>query len=115
MRWDNLLGRSADKIKLPEAHEQATLWATLLNSLIADVRCRFLRWSGLLVSAFLVHRVLRQIKARLRGEQLGRQATIARWDPKFSPTPGGLFSPLALPGPRGFRSLRKAIGSSRSG
>jgi hypothetical protein len=74
MRWDNLLGRSADRIKLPEAHEQATLWAAFLNSLVAAMFVvAFFVGLGLLVSAFLVHRVLRQIKARLRGEQLPRE------------------------------------------
>ena len=56
---------------LPEAREQATPWAALLNSLVAAMFVvAFFVGLGLLVGAFLVHRVLRQIKARLRGEQL---------------------------------------------
>jgi len=40
MRRDNLSGTirlesTVDKIKLPEAHEQATPWAALLNTLVA--------------------------------------------------------------------------------
>jgi hypothetical protein len=59
------------KIKLPEAHEQATPWATLLNSLVAAMFVvAFFVGLGLLVGVFLVHRVARWIKARIRGEQL---------------------------------------------
>lgn len=74
MRRDNLSGTirlESTKIKLPEAHEQATPWAALLNTLVAAMFVvAFLVGLGLLVGAFLVHRVLRRIKARLRGEQL---------------------------------------------
>jgi hypothetical protein len=76
MRRDNLSGTirlesTVDKIKLPEAHEQATPCAALLNTLVAAMFVvAFLVGLGLLVGAFVVHRVLRQIKARLRGEQL---------------------------------------------
>lgn len=76
MRRDNLSGTirlesTVDKIKLPEAHEQATPWAALLNTLVAAMFVvAFLVGLGLLVGAFLVHRVLRRIKAWLRGEQL---------------------------------------------
>jgi ABC-type sugar transport system permease subunit len=76
MRRDTLSGTirlesTVDKIKLPEAHEQATPWAALLNTLVAAMFVvAFLVGLGLLVGAFLVHRVLRRIKARLRGEQL---------------------------------------------
>ena len=52
-------------------NEQAKLWAALLNSLVAAMFVvAFFVGLGLLVGAFLVHRVLRRIKARLRGEQL---------------------------------------------
>jgi hypothetical protein len=62
---------AVEKIKLPQAGEQATLWATLLNSLVAAMFVvAFFIGLGLLVVAFLVHRVLRQLKARLRREQL---------------------------------------------
>jgi ABC-type sugar transport system permease subunit len=73
MRRDNLSGTirlesTVDKIK---AHEQATPWAALLNTLVAAMFVvAFLVGLGLLVGAFLVHRVLRRIKAWLRGEQL---------------------------------------------
>ena len=76
MRRDNLSGTirlesTVDKSKLPEAHEQATPWAALLNTLVAAMFVvAFLVGLGLLVGAFLVHRVLRRIKAWLRGEQL---------------------------------------------
>ena len=60
-----------DKFKPPQAHEQATPWAALLNSLVAAMFIlAFFVGLGLLVGAFLVHRLARQIKARIRGEQL---------------------------------------------
>jgi len=75
MRRDTLSGTirlesTVDKIKLPEAHEQATPWAALLNTLVAAMFVvAFLVGLGLLVGAFLVHRVARRIKAWMRGEQ----------------------------------------------
>jgi hypothetical protein len=62
---------TVDKIKLPEVYEQATPWAALLNSLVAAMFIlAFFVGLGLLVGAFLVHRLARWIKARIRGEQL---------------------------------------------
>jgi hypothetical protein len=93
MRWDNLLDDPREghrsKIKLPEAREQATPWAAaLLNSMVAAMFVvAFFVGLGLLVGAFLAHRVLRQIKARLRGEQLPLDQDSSSFDDtRFSPT-----------------------------
>lgn len=46
------------------------LWAAWVNSLVAAMFIvAFFVGLGLLVGAFLVHRVARRIKARIRGEQ----------------------------------------------
>ena len=76
------------EIKLPEARKQATPWAALLNRLVAAMFVvAFFVGLGLLVGAFLVHRVLRQIKARLRGEQLPLdQDSSSLDDSRFNPT-----------------------------
>ena len=78
-----------DKVKLPEAREQATPWAAILNSLaIAMFVVAFFFGLGLLVSAFLVHRGARRIKARLRGEQLplDQDSSSSDGDTRFNPT-----------------------------
>ena len=73
------------EIKLPEARKQATPWAALLNRLVAAMFVvAFFVGLGLLVGAFLVHRVLRQIKARL---QLPLdQDSSSLDDTRFNPT-----------------------------
>ena len=54
----------------PCHNEQAKPWPALLNSLVAAMFVvAFFVGLGLLVGAFLVHRVARRIKARMRGEQ----------------------------------------------
>jgi hypothetical protein len=50
--------------------ERTKLWAASVNSLVpAMFIVAFFMGLGLLAGAFLVHRVARRIKARIRGEQ----------------------------------------------
>ena len=87
MRWDDLPGRSAWQITMMDTktspkkykelanskfchNEQATLWAAILNNLIAAIFvAAFIFALGLMVGAYLAHRVARWIKGRLQEYQ----------------------------------------------